>query len=114
MEQKKASDLQVGEIFCRDVHEPTNPRRDSLYTVQKVQFIPLRDFYGHYVNTVQVTAENHLLGPASLTLSSDELVWVLDPSFRPEPPPAAPGEGSGRDRSGRRFRFSVGRRRGGT
>lgn len=102
MIQKRAVDLKVGEVFCREHHQPQNPRRDMLYTVKGMQFIPLRNFYGQLVETVQVTAENHLLGPATVNMGGEELVWVfengaLSSELRPAPPP--PEERS------RRFRF---------
>ena len=91
--QKPASELNVGDVFCRGPDGPS-PRTDATYTVQRLQRVPVHDFFGKIMETIQVSAVNHLLGPATLTLGSDEPVWILgragaggSPQPQPPPPP---------------------------
>lgn len=105
MRSKPARDLQVGDTFFRG-HGPTGlPPRDQIFTVDRVQFVPIRDFFGGLLDTIQMDAQNHLLGAAKLTLSADEEVWVVEgaEAMPPSPPPPSSTRSSG-GRWGRRWR----------
>lgn len=105
MQSKPARELQVGETFFRGYDPVTVPGRDAIYTVQRVQYVPLRDFFGGFVETVQMDAQNHLLGPTKLSLGADELVWLVEGAAATPPPSAPPpGNRSGGSRWGRRWR----------
>jgi hypothetical protein len=107
---KKASELTVGDTFYRAVHAIPAPRLDTLYTVERLQFVPVRDFFGGILNTMQVTCRNAITGPAVLSIPSDEPLWVLDATEVPAVI-AAPSQPAQR---GRPSRFGGRWRRGGS
>ena len=92
MRSKPARDLQVGETFFRGYSPTTVPPRDQVFTVVRVQFVPIRDFFGGILDTVQMDARNHLLGPTKLSVSADEEVWMVEGAAAapPSAPSAAP------------------------
>ncbi len=102
MREKKAADLQVGDTFVRSIDGGREPRLDSTYTVHRVQFVPIHDFFGRTVDTMQIVAENHLLGPANLTLNADETVWMVDGRAPMPPPPDLGDRGDGGRQKGDR------------
>ena len=92
MRSKPARDLQVGETFFRGYSPTAVPPRDQVFTVMRVQFVPIRDFFGGILDTVQMDAHNHLLGPTKLSVSADEEVWIVEgaaaaPLSAPSPAP---------------------------
>lgn len=105
MQSKPARELQVGDTFFRGYSPTSVPPRDQIYTVERVQFVPIRDFFGGLLETIQMDARNHLLGPTKLSVSADEEVWlVFGADATPPPaPPSSPGSRSG-GRWGRRWR----------
>lgn len=100
MESKPARDLQIGDTFYRGYDPVQTPSRDAIHTVLRVQYVPIRDFFGGFLETVQMDAQNHLLGPAKLSLSADEVVWILQGAAAAPPSPSA-GDRSGGSRWGR-------------
>jgi len=99
---KPARELQVGDTFFRGYTPTSTPPRDQLFTVDRVQFVPIRDFFGGFLETIQMDAYNHLLGPTKLSMSADEEVWLLE-GTEATPPPAPPSSSPG-SRWGRRWR----------
>ena len=77
MTKKKASELQVGDVFYRDAYRMPTPS-DWRYTVRSVQRVPLRDFFGKLNDMIDINADNHILGPAKMSLGVDEEVWLVD------------------------------------
>lgn len=77
MIKKKASELQVDDVFYRDGYRmPT--KYDWQYTVRSVQRVPLRDFFGKVNDMIDINAHNPILGPAKISLGVDEEVWLVD------------------------------------
>jgi hypothetical protein len=95
VQPKPARDLQVGDTFYRGYDPDQTPSRDAIHTVLRIQYVPIRDFFGGFVETVQMDAQNHLLGPAKLSLGADEVVWIVEGSAAAPPPSSPPA----RDRS---------------
>lgn len=75
MIRKSASDLQVGDVFYRETYRPPEPT-DWHYKVTSLQRVPMHDFYGKLSTMIQIAAVNNITGPATLTLGSDEAVWL--------------------------------------
>lgn len=80
MIRKTASELRVGDVFYRETYRKPDPRTDSRFTVQRLQRVPVHDFFGHLSERIEIKAENHITGPANLSLGVDEAVWLVDPS----------------------------------
>ena len=78
MIRKSASQLQVGDVFYKETYRTPDPRTDSRYTVQRLQRVPAYDFFGHRSERIEVVANNHLTGPANLSLGLDDPVWLVD------------------------------------
>jgi hypothetical protein len=76
--KKKASELQVGDVFYREIYRPPDPSTDWRYTVERLQMVPQYDFFGKVSLMLEVTARNHVTGPAKLTLGVDDPVWLAD------------------------------------
>ncbi|MEW6152989.1 MAG: hypothetical protein AB1673_03225 [Actinomycetota bacterium] len=94
MIRKTAADLQVGDTFYRETYKPPTPGVDWKYTVLRLQRVPQRDFFGKLSERVEVSCENHLLGPAQLSLGIEETVWLTEPD-PPRPPDRSSGRGLG-------------------
>lgn len=78
MIRKTASELRVGDVFCRDEYHVPDPKVNWPYTVHELQLVPIRDFFGKVHDRIQMTGVNHVLGPSSVTLGPDEPVWLVE------------------------------------
>jgi hypothetical protein len=76
--KKKASELQVGDVFYREIYGTPDPSTDWKYTVEQLQTVPMHDFFGKLSLMIEVTARNHVTGPAKLTMGLDDPVWLAD------------------------------------
>lgn len=76
--RKKASELQIGDEFYREGYREPNPKQDWSYVVERLQHVPHHDFYGHPSMVIVVHGHNRILGPNTLRLTPDELVWIVD------------------------------------
>jgi hypothetical protein len=86
------SELKVGDVFCRE------GRLDTPYRVLALRFVPIYGFFGNLYDTIEVTVEHRLTGRASMNLSPDESVWLVDPADEA----AAPARPAARSRWMRR------------
>jgi hypothetical protein len=78
MIRKQASELRVGDVFYRETYRKPNPQTDWKYTVKSLRQVPQHDFFGKRSMMVEVEAVNQVTGPAKLTLSQEEGVWLAD------------------------------------
>lgn len=100
MDRTTASELQVGDIFYRELYRPPDPAVDWRYTVRAIQHVPLHDFFGKPLERIQISADSHLTGPQRLNLGPDDPVWLVE---RPLPGAAVADAGGGQSRSLRRW-----------
>jgi hypothetical protein len=82
-----------------------DPKIDARYTVERLQRIPVHDFFGKLHDQVQITARHHLTGPTRLTLGAQEDVWLAEPDEIGEPFRPAPDAHEGRRPWAKRMRL---------
>jgi len=73
-----AGELQVGDVFYREVYRPPDPARDMRYTVRSLRRARLMGYYGEHHERVHVEAIGHVTGRRVLDLGVDERVWLAD------------------------------------
>ena len=81
----------MGDTFYREIYKTPEPGVDWKYTVVRMQRFWQHDFFGKQSERIDVYCENHVTGPAKLTLGPDDPVWITTEVAPPRPAPSSGG-----------------------
>lgn len=93
MIRKTATELNVGDTFYRETYRKPEAG-DPRYTVTRLAHFWQHDFFGKQSERIEVHCQNHITGPASITLGPEEPVWItteVGPPLGSAPSPGGRG-----------------------